>query len=318
MRIAFFWTWDFSKNILSGMIAEDIFDIVLVVSQNDKPVWRKKIIQKTPVKVLSEHHWISVEQPEKLFWNTQFFELLDNYQLDFIVVVAYGKIVPSRVLQSPKYWCINLHGSILPLYRGASPIQEALKNWDTKTWLTVMYMSKWMDEWDILKIGEILIDWMDTTVSIFEKFSAIWVPLLLDVLPSIIQKKLIAYKQDTSKATYCSKIAKVDGEISFSCEKSSDIYNKFRAYCIWPWIHCYYNTLSFSILSCEIFNWDDSELWIDQRTPGEVIKIHKKLYGVICRDKKILILREVKLAGKKSMDILSFINGNKSFLDYKF
>ena len=157
MKIAFFWTWDFSKNILKNILnSEKKVEIKLIVSQADKPIWRKKEILPTPVKSLALDEKIEVLQPEKLKENKDFFEKLKSLDLDFIVVVAYGKIIPKEILEIPKFWCINIHWSLLPLYRGASPIQESLKNWDEKTWLTIMFMSEGMDEWEMLAKKEVI------------------------------------------------------------------------------------------------------------------------------------------------------------------
>ena len=171
MKIAFFWTWEFSKNILKNILeSKNPLEVKLIVSQADKPIWRKKEIIPTPVKTLALEKNIEILQPEKLKNNEDFFEKLKSLDLDFIVVVAYGKIIPKDILDIPKFSCINIHGSLLPLYRWASPIQESIKNWDKKTWLTIMYMSEWMDEWDMLAKKEVNIDILDKTPDIFRKF----------------------------------------------------------------------------------------------------------------------------------------------------
>jgi len=224
MKIAFFGTGKFSKNILSDILKYKDIDVTVVVSQPDKPVWRKRTLEKTPVKVLALDNNIEILQPNKLKWNTEFFDKLKN--LDFIIVVAYWKIVPNEVLNAPKYGCINMHWSILPYYRWASPIQEAIKSWDTKTWLTIMYMSEWMDEWDILNIKEVDITKDNKTEDVFEKFENIWPALLYKTLNDILNWKLKWIKQINDNATYCSKINKEDWEIKFKNMSSQEIYNK--------------------------------------------------------------------------------------------
>ncbi len=326
MKIAFFGTGEFSKNILKWVLEDSRVEMKLVVSQPDKRVGRKKILEKTHTKLLAEENNIEVLQPEKLLKNTEFLDYLESLKLDFILVVAYGKIVPMRVLNAAKYGCINLHGSILPLYRWASPIQESIKNWDTKTWLTVMFMSKRMDEGDILKIQEVDIEKDDCSQDIFDKFEKFWAQLAIDTLEKIVDWKIKWIKQDENKATYCWKISKQDWEVDFKSENGSEISNKYRAYKAWPWIYCYYNELKLNIEICEVFNnyeiinyWESSrDVWEKHLTIWQVIKINKKNIGIVCADKNIINLKQVKLAWKKSMDILSFINGNKEFLDYKF
>jgi len=312
MKIAFFWTWEFSKNIMKWILNDHDIKIALAVSQPDKPVWRKKTLTPTPVKYYAEQHSIPVLQPDKLRNNTEFFDALKNFELDFIVVVAYWKIVPNEVLEAPKYGCINIHGSILPAYRWASPIQESIKNWDTETWLTIMYMSEGMDEWDILKIENIKIDILDKTQDIFNKFEAIWPNLLVKTLEWILEWSIKWKKQDDSKASYCSKISKEDWEIDFINDNWIDIYNKFKAYNPWPWIYSYYNNKKISIDDCLFKN-----QIIPKINPWTVLKMENKDIIITCND-WILILKQIKLEWKKSMDINSFINGNKDFLNYKF
>ncbi|MDA7494799.1 methionyl-tRNA formyltransferase, partial [Candidatus Gracilibacteria bacterium] len=215
MKIAFFGTGEFSKNILEGILKNSQVEVSLVVSQPDKPIGRKKIITPTAVKVLAEENKIPVLQPEKLKNNQEFFDTLTGHNFDFIVVVAYGKIVPIEVLEAPKHGCINIHGSILPAYRGASPIQEAVKNGDKKTGLTIMYMSEGMDEGDILKIQEVKIGRDDTTQGVFLKFEQLGSDVLVQTLEGVLSGEITGKKQDENSATYCSKIDKQDGLIDF-------------------------------------------------------------------------------------------------------
>jgi len=258
IKIAFFGTGQFSANILKSLIEdyEDNIEIKLTVSQPDKPVWRKRILEKTHTKILSETNNIEVLQPNKLKNNTDFFERLNSLELDFIVVVAYGKIVPKEVLEAPKHWCINIHWSILPDYRWASPIQESIKNWDKKTGLTIMYMAEWMDTGDILKIEEVDILETEKTIDLFEKFEKIWPNLLVNTLNWILDWNIKWIKQDDSKATYCSKISKEDWKIVFEKETLDEIYNKFRAYNPWPWIYSYFNWKKINFEEITFKRWD--------------------------------------------------------------
>ena len=310
MKIAFFGTWEFSRNTLQAILNDWSIEVWLVVSQPDKPVWRKKIITPTPVKMLAEEKNIKLLQPEKLRNNTDFFKELEWF--DFIVVVAYWKIVPNEVLNAPKYGCINIHGSILPNYRWASPIQEAIKNWDFETWLTIMYMSEWMDEGDILDIKKVNIDKLDKTEDIFKKFEQIGPKLLIDTLNWVVNWTIKWQKQDDTKATHCNKISKEDWEVNFKLDTAIDVYNKYKSYYNWPGIYTYFNGKKLNLEEVELIENDTtSNIW-------EVVKIDKKNIWITTSDNKLLILRQVKLEWKKSMDILSFINWNKDFLEYKF
>lgn len=310
MKIAFFWTWEFSKNILEDLIKKEDLDIKLVVSQPDKPVWRKKEIIATPVKELAIKSSINVLQPMKLRENNELFDTLKDLELDFIVVVAYGKIVPKEVLNSAKYWCINIHWSILPKYRWASPIQESIKSWDEETGVTIMYMSEWMDEWDILKVEKVKIEKYDKTEDIFKKFEKIAPDVLVQTLKWIIKKEIKAIKQDENEATYCSKIEKKDWEINWNQETAKQIFCKFKAYKSWPWVFSYYKNKK---ISFEDIDYSDekisSEAW-------KIIKNEKQIF--VSTINWTIILKKVKLEWKKEMDINTFINWNKDFLAYNF
>ncbi len=327
MKIWFFWTWEFSKNVLKDILEKNEIEVALCVSQQDKPVWRKQELLPTEVKILSLEKNIPILQPEKLKNNKEFFDYLKNLNLDFIIVVAYWKIIPKEILEIPKFWCINIHGSILPKYRWASPIQEAVKSGETKTWLTIMYMSEGMDEWDILAIKEIEIDIIDTSIDIFKKFELIWAGLLTDTLKKIIKWEIKAVKQIEKNATYCSKIDKKDGLINWKEETAKEIYDKFRAYKPWPWIYSYYNNKKMSFEDCfyyEIDLSDDEEL-----NPWDVIEIENEHFDeknpesknkevwVVCK-KWIFIIKKVKLEWKNTMDINIFINWYKEFINYTF
>ncbi|MDD5769376.1 MAG: methionyl-tRNA formyltransferase [Candidatus Gracilibacteria bacterium] len=319
MRIAFFGTGEFSKSILEDLVKNyKEIEVSLVVSQIDKPTGRKQELLPTPIKEFALNNNLNVLQPEKLKENFELFDKLKSLSLDFIVVVAYGKIIPIEILEIPKYGCINIHGSILPNYRGASPIQESLKNGDKKTGLTIMYMSKGMDEGDILKIEEIEINILDKTPDIFAKFEQIGAKILVESLEKIISGKLKGISQDNSKATYCKKIEKEDGKIDFENENVEQIYNKFRAYFPWPGIWSFYKGKKLDITNC--FFEENNIIFDEDFKLGDVVEFEnegKKEIGILCKG-GILILYKVKLEGKKEMSIKDFLNGNKDFLEYNF
>lgn len=315
MKIAFFWTWEFSKNILSWILLNKEVEVCLVVSQPDKAIWRKKILTETDVKTFSKQNGLKILQPNKLRkWDEaiELYNELENADLDFAVVVAYWKIIPKNLLSIPKYWFINIHWSILPLYRWASPIQESIKLGDTETWLTIMQMSEWMDEWDIFKIEKVDIWKDDKTKDIFKKFEKIWPDLLIYTLKGIVSWEILPIKQNHDDATYCWKINKEDWEINFKKDFIDSVYAKYRSYYSWPGVFCYYNGKK--------INFEELEFTRDTATSFKswsVIKNEKKIW-VVCWDNRIIILKKIKLEWKKSMDILSFVNWNKDFLDYKF
>ena len=179
-----------------------------------------------------------------------------------------------------------------------------------------MYMSQGMDEWDILQIQKVSIDNIDTSEDIFEKFVSIGPKLLVDTLHKVIKWEITWVPQNHSESSHCSKISREDGRISFWKQTSNEIFNTFRAYTSWPWIHTFYNEKRLVLEDISLFdntteNEIEGEIW-------ECIKISKNRYGILCCDWKILEVLRVKLEWKKSMDALSFVNGNKEVLWYKF
>ena len=310
MKIVYFWTWPFSAQILSALFSFSEIEIVAVVSQPDKPVWRKMELLPTPVKKVGLEHHIEVLQPEKIKGNTDFENQLRKCNPDFLVVVAYGKIIPENIFTIPKYYSLNIHGSLLPQYRGASPIQESLKHGDKKTWLTIMQVAAGMDTGPTFKIEEIKVDIVDKTPDIFQKFAMIGPKLLLETMREIVQNWLKPTPQDTTLATHCSKIEKEDGRVFFHNQTAEEIYDTFRAYFPWPGIYSYYDWKKFIIEDCFF---DTQISWPE----WSVVTLPNKVYAIHCA-RGILILKNIKLEWKKSMDINSFINGNKNFLLFNF
>lgn len=322
LKIAFFWTPDFAADILKGILEYPEIECKLVVSQPDKQVGRKQKYQTTPVKRCAVEAGIEVVQPVKIKVNPDlerwqsakvFQDLLRSLELDFIIVVAYGKIIPKEILDIPKYGCVNIHGSLLPKYRWASPVQAAIKAGEKETWLTIMYMSEGMDEGDMLSQGKIQIDKVDTSEDIFEKMKQKWPDLLVTTLKWIITWEINGIPQDDSKASYCWKISREDGEMLFQKQAAQEIYNTYRAYTSWPGIFTFFQGKRLVIKVCTLCE-NSIQAWI--WVPGMCIKIEKNRYGIVCRDGNILELQQVKLEGKKSMDIQSFVNGNKEVLGY--
>jgi methionyl-tRNA formyltransferase len=180
-----------------------------------------------------------------------------------------------------------------------------------------MYMSKGMDEWDILKIEEVDINRDDSTLDIFNKFEVLWANLLIKTLKWVLNWDIIWQKQDDNLATYCSKIEKEDWLIDFTINAQS-IYNKHKAYKTWPWIFTKYNDKKFSIEECDFIDAEILEEWVF--AIWDVVEYShnwKDSIWIACSS-WILLIEKIKLEWKKSMDINSFINGNKDFLDYNF
>ena len=294
MRIIFMGTPFYAKAILDKIIDTPNMEVVAVYTQPDKPVGRKKVMTPPVVKTLAQRHNIEVYQPQKLRDKEVVAELL-AIECDFIVVAAYGQILPLEVLEHAP--CINLHASILPEYRGASPIQQTLLHGDNKTGVTAMLMDVGLDTGDILKIESISVDDDEMVESLFERLTELATKITIDVLKNFDSLKAI--KQDNSQASHCKKIAKEDGKIDFIDAK--DIYNKYRAFTPWPGVYLS-SGLKLKSISLEDVTSTNKE--------GSILSIAKDSIVVGCKRGSIRVFM-VQPASKKEMDILSYINGQR-------
>jgi len=287
-------TPDYAEAILKKIIDTDSMDVVAVYTQPDKPVGRKKIMTPPVVKTLALENSIDVYQPMRLRDETTVDELL-KIECDFIVVAAYGQILPRTILNHAP--CINLHASILPAYRGASPIQQALLNDDKKTGVTAMMMEEGLDTGDIIKIQEVDIPKTMIVGELFDLLTKVACELTIDVLENFSSYKRVP--QDDSLASHCSKVTKQDGEVSFNDAK--ELYSKYRAYTPWPGV---YLSSGLKLKNIEL---------IEKCTlnkAGEILTIQKDYIVVGC-NKGTIKINKVQPQSKKEMDISSYINGKR-------
>jgi len=219
----------YAKDILNTLIQAEDMEISLVLTQPDRPVGRKKVLTPPPVKVLALEYEIEVLQPERLS-DKGIEEAIKAAEPDFIVVAAFGQILPKSILDIAP--CINLHASLLPQYRGASPVQQSLLNGDEKTGVTSMLMEEGLDTGDILEKIEFMIPNDMRLHALMQQLTDDACTLTLSTIRKY--KKITAVKQDESQATLCKKIKKSDGEVDF--EDAGFIYNKYRAFEGWPGI----------------------------------------------------------------------------------
>lgn len=292
-------TPDYADEILKTLVQTKGIEVVSVYTQPDKPVGRKKVLTPPPVKVTAEVHNITVYQPEKLRDEQTVQELLTQ-ACDFIVVAAYGQILPRAVLDHAP--CINLHASILPQYRGASPIQQTLLHGDKLTGVTAMLMEEGLDTGDILKISTIEVGDDEMLEPLFERLTEVAATLTVDVLQNF--DTLTPVPQNDEEATHCKKITKADGEISFDVD-AQEIYNKYRAFTPWPGIY-----LS-SGLKLKKISLKERE---SSHEAGTIVEISKESVVIACKRGSLEIYR-VQAPSKKEVDILSYINGQRLTLE---
>ena len=286
-------TPDYAKAILQKLIESEDIEVVSVYTQPDKPVGRKKVLTSPPVKVLAKNSGIEVHQPNRLK-ESEAIESVLSQKCDFIVVAAYGQILPKEILEHAP--CINLHASILPAYRGASPIQQALLNGDTKTGVTAMLMDEGLDTGDILMIKECAIEPDESAPRLYEKLTRIASDLTVEVIERF--DTLTPIPQDEKAASHCKKITKQDGLVSF--DDASKIYNKYRAFTPWPGVYLK-SGLKLKEMRLHV---KEGEF-----CAGEILSIGKEVI-VGCKNGSLAITK-VQPASKKEMDILSYINGKR-------
>ncbi|MCD6191410.1 MAG: methionyl-tRNA formyltransferase [Sulfurimonas sp.] len=294
VNVIFMGTPDYAKVILERLIKSSDINVVAVYTQPDKPVGRKKIMTSPEVKVLAEENSIAVYQPTRLRDADTVEELL-KIQTDYIIVAAYGQILPREILDHAP--CINLHASILPKYRGASPIQQTLLNGDKQTGVTAMFMEEGLDTGDIIKIDAIDISDDEMVESLFNRLTDVAANLTIDVLENY--SSFTALPQDDSLSTHCSKITKADGEVEFI--NAVILYNKYRAYTPWPGI--YLN----SGLKLKKISLEDKT---NSNAAGKILKIDSDSIVVGCSEGSVRIYT-VQAPSKKEIDILSYINGKR-------
>ncbi len=287
-------TPSYADEILKTLIDDKEINVVAVYTQPDKPVGRKKVLTPPPVKVTAQENNIEVYQPNRLRDEETVIELL-QIKCDYIVVAAYGQILPKEILEHAP--CINLHASILPQYRGASPIQQTLLNGDSTTGVTAMLMDVGLDTGDIIKISEIDVADDEMVATLFDRLTDVASELTIDVLKNY--KEYTHVKQNDSLATHCTKITKAEGQVSF--DNAGKLYNKYRAFTPWPGIYLESGLKLKKIALIENSSENDA---------GKILEIKKESIIVGAKQGTLEIFN-VQPESKKEMNVIGYINGKR-------
>lgn len=295
-------TPDFSVPVLKGLV-EKGYEVKAVVTQPDKKVGRKQKITKTPAKIAAEELDIPIYQPVKLSGSSELDELI-AMNADFIVTAAYGQFLPTKFLNSAKIAAVNVHGSLLPKYRGGAPIQYSLINGDKKTGITIMEMVKKMDAGDIYAQKAIEIEPDDTAGSLFEKLSYLGRDLLLETLPKISDGSVQKVTQNEEKVVFSPNITK-DQERITSKMTAQEANNLLRGLNPDPGAYMMVNGKRFKVWKAEVAD-ENTDL-----EPGSLVE-NKSRFAISFANNTVLNLLEVQPAGKKKMPIQSFLNGQAS------
>lgn len=296
-RIVFMGTPEFAANILESLIEND-YNIVGVVTQCDKKVGRKQQLTYSPVKEVAIKYHIPLFQPVKIKDDYQ--PVLD-FEPDLILTAAYGQIIPKELLDYPHYHCINTHGSLLPKYRGGSPIQTALINGETYTGMTLMFMEEKMDAGDILKQERLLISDEDTNAILFKKLSDLAKEMLLDFLPAYFKGDFEAKKQNPDEVTYSYNLKKEDEFIHFD-RPVRTVFNHIRGLLDNPGAFGIMNGRSYKFLKVGYVADDSVE------SDSVFMGLEDDYLKISCLDGYIRVY-SIKPEGKNAMDAKSFYNG---------
>lgn len=297
MRIVFMGTPSFAVPILEAI--SEIHEVVLVVTQPDKLVGRKQILVPSEVKKSATDKGLPVFQPVKI---KEDFAPVIEANPDLIITAAFGQFIPKEILEYPKYGCINVHGSLLPKYRGGSPIQSAIINGEKETGISIMYMAQKMDAGNIIAQRSIPILDTDDNGTMFDKLSILGRDLLLEVLPSIFNGTNHSIPQDESQATYAYNIKHEEQFINWN-KSSDEVINLIRGLAPNPTALTSINNTVIKIFKAVKVS--DENLG----APGEVVKLNKELW--VNTGNGVIAILDLQVSGKNRMDAKSFLNGQK-------
>ena len=302
-RIVFMGTSEISATVLDGLIKNG-YQIVGVVAQPDRPVGRKHILEAVPTKKVALEHNIPIFQPEKI---RKDFAFMYDLKPDVILTLSYGQILPEALLNIPRLGAINLHGSLLPKYRGAAPIQYAILNGEKETGMTLMKMVKEMDAGEMYAVKKVAISEEDNSSTLFIKMANVALELALEALPKFLKGELKGIPQDEEGVTFAPSIKPEEEKLDLNDTKEN-LHNKIKALADIPGAYLLLNDEKFKIYKSKIY----SNKVVGQ--VGQIVKADKNGLLLQCKD-GLLNLLEVQKQGKKRLDYKSFVNGNQDILN---
>jgi len=308
IKIVFMGTGNFAVPIIEKL--NNNYDVRLLVCSPDKPVGRRHVMTPPPTKRFALQNGIQIEQPVRLKDNKAFLQKLKQVNADIIVVVSYGKILPADIINLPEHGCLNIHGSILPKYRGPSPIQTAIKSGDQETGISVILMDTGMDTGDIVVEEVIEIKNEDNYESLSERMSKFSADLINDILPEYIKGNVNLEVQDDDEASYCTKILSEMGKVQWS-QSATSIRNTVRAYASLIGVYSTYKD--------KRLYFEETEISIDSENIdlplGTVYRSKDNPKDILIKcGKDSLKLIKVKLEGKKVVTVKDFLNGHQDLI----
>lgn len=302
MKLIFMGTPDFAVEALVALV-EAGHEVAAVVTQPDKAKGRGKAVVMTPVKEKAIAYHIPVYQPERVKTDDAFYQVLSDIAPEAIVVAAFGQILPKRILDLPKYGCVNIHASLLPKYRGSAPIQWAVIDGEKETGVTTMMMDVGLDTGDMLEKAVVALDAEETGGSLFEKLSHEGGRLILSTLDHLLKGTAIRTKQPEEGATYARMLDKALGSIDWTMEAAA-IERLIRGLNPWPSAYTHYEDKTMKLWAAEV---GDSS-FAASPVPGEITELGKDFF-LVQTGKGSLAVKELQLEGKKRMDAGAFLRG---------
>lgn len=300
IKVVYMGTPEFAVNALRR-IHEEGYDIIGCFTQPDKQKGRSSKLIAPPVKVCAEEFGIPVFQPEKIR-EEEYVEKLRSLNPDVIVVAAFGQILPESILNIPKYGCINIHASLLPKYRGAAPIEWAVIDGEKETGVTTMYMEKGLDTGDMIEKAVTEIGADETAEELRSRLADMGAELIISTLKNVISGNCSREKQDDSKSNYAVMLKKEMGKVDWN-DPADKIERLIRGLQPWPVVYATLNDKNLKIYAASVEGDRDGE-------PGEIVEVTKKNFVVKCGSGSLRI-KSVQPEGKKRMDSVAFLNGNK-------
>ncbi|HKW34779.1 MAG TPA: methionyl-tRNA formyltransferase [Candidatus Acidoferrum sp.] len=322
MRLIFCGTPQFAVPTLKHLLAKSDFEVIAVITQPDRPRGRGQQLSVSSVKEVALAASLPVHQPEKIR-TTEVQQLIEELAPDVIVIIAYGQIIPARLLSIPKHGWINLHASLLPKYRGAAPIHWPIVNGETRTGLTTMRIDAGMDTGDILLQHEMAIGPSETATELAARMSEAGAPLMEETLLGLVAGTIVSRPQNHAEATVAPILKKEDGRIDWN-HSAHEIYNRMRGFAPWPGAYT-----TFRGQTCHLWGEPvadpslvppqqlDSPSFASARSPGILIGV-KNHWLVSCGNTTLLRLQSVKLEGRKQVSAAEFANGARLKPDERF
>jgi len=304
LRVIFAGTPDFAAKHLHALLASQ-HEVIAVYTQPDRPAGRGKKLTPSAVKTVALEHEIAVHQPSSLK-GEEAQQILATHDADVMVVVAYGLLLPKAVLEMPRLGCINVHGSILPRWRGAAPIQRSIWAGDAETGVTIMQMDEGLDTGDMLHIDSLPIQSSDTSATLYDKLAERGPVSLIHVLDNI--DTITPEKQDDAVATYAKKLSKEEALIDWQCD-AEQIERNIRAFNPWPVAWMKVNDQNIKVWSAEVVNDVPA-----QHSPGTIIQADKNGIVIATGTTAIRIL-SLQIPGKKAMSAADVVNARKAWFE---